>query len=970
MRRLVVVVVAACSTPLRPAPMPPVVGTPAPQRPIDPLDQPAPIDPAIRTGKLANGLTYYILHHAKPEKRAALWLAIDAGSIFEDDDQRGLAHFVEHMAFNGTKRFPKLDIINFIEHAGMKFGPDVNAYTTFDNTVYELTVPTDDRGVMLQGLDVLRDMAGDITFDPVEIDKERGVVLEEWRLQQGVGARFSDQRTPILFAGSRYAQRRPMGLPDIIKTANRDALVRFYKDWYRPDLMAVIAVGDFDPQMLEAEVKTRFGDLAMPAKPREHTAFPVPHDRAPAVIASTDPEARLTSIAIYDKLERRHMVTKRDLRTTLIERLVHTMFTSRLVELRDEPRSPLVSTLSERSKLTRTADAVVRTIGVHEGRLDDGLRLLVRELARLEQHGFLASEFERARKNLLARYDRTIAENKKAPLGELAAEIVRNFVDAELMPGPEVERDWVHELVPAITLDDINAVAEQHAGDSGRVFVITAPANVTVPSEAAILALAADESKQRMPVWKDTTPDEPLLATPPAPGTVVKTEHVPQADATVWTLGNGIRVIVKPTSFANDTVVVDAWKPGGTSLLSDAELVNAQFADEIIPHSGAGKFSERSVRKILAGTSISLAFNLDEREERISGNARPEDLEAMLQLLYLRATQPRHDQPAFDVWKARRLESARHRTDSPDVRFDDEVRRLETGDHPRRRPVTVEAIDKVEFPKLTAAWTARFSDFGDFTFVIVGNVDVDHLQHLVETYLGSLPTKGHKDHWRDIGIKRPTTKIEKTIVAGSEPKSRVHLSFAAPTKYTFEASRDASILRSVLQIRLREVLREDMGGVYDVTVRAGITIEPTQRQFLSISFGCAPDNIDKLRAATFAELASIAKSGVSADLTAKVSEQFRRAHETDLAENDWWAGLLHDWAKYGLDLDKLVAFEPVLARITTANVEATATRLFDPSRYIFVALVPTASGPIVPASPAASPPGSTASGRGSASPRP
>ena len=919
-----------------------------PPKPVDPLDVRVPLDPAIRTGKLANGLTYYVLPHAKPEHRAALWLAVDAGSVLEDDDQRGLAHFVEHMAFNGTKRFPKLDIVNFIEHSGMKFGADVNAYTSFDQTVYQLTVPTDDRAVMLQGLDVLRDMAGDITFDPVEVDKERGVVLEEWRLHQGAAFRLADQRLPILFAGSRYAQRLTIGLPDVIKTAKREALVRFYKDWYRPDLMAVIATGDFDPVAVEAEIKARFADLAGPTQPRARAPVPVPHDQPPAVMLATDPEARFTTVAIYDKLDHRRTITERDLRTTLLERLYHTMFTTRLIELRDEPRSPLVASSSERRTLTRTTDAVTRAITVRDGRLVDGLRVLVRELARLEHHGFLQSELDRARKTAIARYERICGEYAKAPLREVAGEIVRNFVDAELMPGPEVELASIHELMPAITLDEVNALARQHAGDTGRVIAISAPAGATLPSEAEILALAAAEAKATLPPWRDATPDEPLLATTPTPGTVTQVDHLAAAGATMWTLGNGIRVIVKPTEFSNDTVVLEGWQPGGTSRVLDADFVHARFADEIIPHSGAGKLSERAIHKLLAGTSIALSIDLDERAERVTGTTRSEDLETMMQLLYLRLTQPRHDRAAFDIWKAKRLEAALHRGDSPELRYTDELVRIETGDHLRRRPVTTGMIEQVDLTKVASVWADRFSDLGGFTFVIVGNVDLATLQPLVESYLGSLPANGRKASWKDIGIMRPATQIAKTVLAGTEPKSRVHLSFGAPAKYTLDGEHDAEILSATLRIRLREILREDMGGVYNVSVGATLSREPSERQYLAISFGCAPENVDKLRNAVFAELATIAKSGIGDDILAKVSEQFRRQHETELAENRWWAAVLREAYYYHTDLARLLDQGGLLARVTSARVQATAKRMFDPKRYILVVLSPAAAPPAPP----------------------
>src|SRR5215468_7196048 len=530
MRRSMLVVLgvlAACGSSSPPArlaqpaapPPPAVVAPAAPPAPADPV---VPLDPQIKRGTLSNGLTYYIMKHRKPELRAALWLVVNAGSVLEDDDQRGLAHFVEHMAFNGTRRFPKQAIVDYMEKAGIRFGADLNARTSFDETVYQLTVPTDNREVLMKGLDILRDWASDVSFDPVEVDKERGVVLEEWRLGRGPFVRINDRQWPVLFQGSRYAERLPIGLPEIIKGAPRDRLVRFYKDWYRPHNMAVLAVGDFDPGELEQAITARFTDLVEPARPRTRAPVPVPHDHELAVTIATDREMPLTRVAIVDKLDHRNNATRGDFRRFVVEGLYHDMLNARFSELAQDPAAPITGAGSNTSPLTRTCDGFSRSAGAKSGRVGDALALLFREIARVEQFGFLPSELERARGELIARFETDAREWDKAPLRLIVEEIVRNFLRAEQMPGRSAELDMVRAMAPGVTLDELNHLARTWGGARGRVITISAPADAKLPSEAEVRAIAAAAASAPVEPWQDTAgaPDaiHALLEHPPAPG--------------------------------------------------------------------------------------------------------------------------------------------------------------------------------------------------------------------------------------------------------------------------------------------------------------------------------------------------------------------------------------------------------------------------------------------------------------------
>ncbi|HTR49467.1 MAG TPA: insulinase family protein [Kofleriaceae bacterium] len=931
--------------PIAPPPEPPHDLPPADQAakhdapPADPLDAVSPLDPDIKLGHLPNGMTYYVMKHEKPEQRASLWLAVNAGSVLEDDDQRGLAHFVEHMAFNGTKRFPKMDIVNYIEKVGMKFGADVNAYTSFDQTVYQLTVPTDDRATMMKGLDILRDWAGDVSFDPVEVDKERGVVLEEWRLGRGAFARINDKQWPVIFQGSKYAERLPIGKPEIIKTAARDTLYRFYKDWYRPDEMAVIAVGDFDPAAMEKEIQARFGDLVNPTKERQRTVVPVPHDHAPLVTVATDREMPFTGVAIYDKMDHRRELTKGDYRRFLVEQLYHSMLNSRFNELAEDPTAPFVSAFSTTTSFARTSDLFLRDAQAKEGHVAETLGLLYREINRVEKFGFLASELDRARRDVISRAENEAKEWAKTPDPEICDEVTRHFFEHEQMPGRNVELQYARELVPTITLDELNHLAHTWGGERGRVIALSGPATTKLPEDADVRKLAADAAAAPVDAWKDAGGDRALMTSKPAGGKVVSTSHDDATGSTVWTLSNGIKVVVKPTTFQNDEVQFDGWQLGGTSVLSDAEYDQIRFPG-LVTAMGVGDLDPIALKKVLAGKVVDVRVGYDELAETANGSARPADLETMFQLLYLRFTAPRKDERAFAAWKQEQAEWVKHKELWPEVRFFEQMGATESSNHHRRIPTTPAMLDKVELDKALAVYKSRFKDLGHFTFVFVGNIDLATLQPLVETYLGGLPSGAKAEHWKDIGVKYPTTTVKKDIVAGTEPKSYVSLTMTAPDKWSLDAQRDAKILQMVLRIRMREVLREDMGGVYHVNVNVNVRREPTQRRSLRVSFGCDPDNVEKLRKAVFDEVAKIQKDGVTDEYLDKVREQLRREHETDLKENSWWLDSLHDAYYFGDDFKASNDVDAIASRVTSKNVQAAAKHFFTAGTYVLGVMKP------------------------------
>ncbi|HEX7421955.1 MAG TPA: insulinase family protein, partial [Thermoanaerobaculia bacterium] len=688
-----------------------------------------PLDPAVRTGKLRNGLTYYVRRNTRPEKRADIWLAVNAGSTLEDEDQRGLAHFVEHMAFRGTANFKKHDLIDFLERTGMKFGPDINAFTSFDETVYTLRIPTDDPEVVRKSLLVLSDWAHNVSFDADDVDKERGVVIEEWRLGRGAEARMRDQQFPVLFQGSRYAERLTIGKKEILEKASRDTIRRFYRDWYRPNLMAVIAVGDFDAEAMEKAIRAQFSSIPNPPHSRPRTLYPVPDHDATLVSIATDPEATSTRVQVLYKKKREERSATRDYRRHLVERLYYNMVDDRLNELRRNADPPFLFAFSGSGSFVRTKDVVFQTAGVQDSGLERGLQTLLTELARVDQHGFTATELDRAKKEMLRSYEQMWKERDKQESELFTREILSAFLEDEPMPGIEFEHGLAQRFVPAITLDEVNAFARGSITERNRVILVNAPAKAasSLPSVARIRETFTVVHGQQLDAWVDRVRQAPLVPQAPTPGTIVEETAISELGVTRWKLSNGITVLLKPTDFKNDQVLLSGFSPGGSSLLPDAKFVSSAFAGPVLAEGGLGQFDSIELEKALSGKIASAVANVGELEETISGRASPQDLDTLFQLLYLKVTAPRVDPKAFESWKSRTKASIENRMARPETVFGDKMQVTMSGGHFRRRPISPEMLAEIDLDTAAAVWRDRFADAGNFTFGIVGAFKIDEI---------------------------------------------------------------------------------------------------------------------------------------------------------------------------------------------------------------------------------------------------
>jgi zinc protease len=931
---------AACGDGAPPAKTPAPVASASAAAPLTEEDKPLPLDKRITHGKLPNGLTYYILPHHKPEKRAQIWLAVNAGSVLEDDDQRGLAHFVEHMGFNGTKRFPKSSIIDFVEKSGIRFGADLNAYTSFDETVYTLQVPTDKPELVNKGFEILRDWAGDVTFEPEEVEKERGVVLEEWRLGRGAGMRLFDKTAPIVFYGSKYADRITIGKPEIIKKAPRDTVMRFYKDWYRPDLMAVIAVGDFTAADVEAKIKSEFSSLPAPAKnARPRTTVPMPAHEKTMVAIESDPEATTTSVSYVTKMPHRPEKSARDYRREVAERLFNSMLNQRFDEIRRQPNAPFLGAFSSTGAMVRPADSFTQGATVKEDGVQAGFEALMEEVLRVERHGFTTGELDRAKANLLRSYQQTVKEYDKRDSRGYAQELVRNFLVDELAPGPEAELAMVEKFLPTYTLAELNQIGKSLGGGS-HVIRVTGPSTMVKPTAEAMLATNKAVAAREIKPYEDSAGNVALLDKPPTPGPVTKTTVISEIGVTEWTLKNGVKVVVKPTTFANDEVRIAGFSPGGTSLIKDADYETARFADTVVALGGLGSLDAVKLRKSLAGKYASVSPFIHELQEGVNANGSPQDLETIFQLLYLTFTAPRKDEPAFQAWKTRELESVKNRRLSPEVTFSEDLVTFETNNHLRRRPTTTEAVNKINLDKAMDIYKERFGDAGDFTFVIVGNVEESKLKPLVETYLGSLPSKGRKETWKDVHVTWPEGTPTKTVVKGSEPKSSVVMTYHGTEKWTRDNANDMRMLGEVLGMRLREILREDMGGTYGVSSGGSIMRRPHPEYSFTVRFGCAPENVDRLEKAVFDEVKNVQEKGVGDDYINKIKAQRTRSYETALKENSYWLTQLENSYQYGDDPKLILDQKAMIDKVSSDRVKAAAKKYLTNKTYVIGVLKP------------------------------
>lgn len=908
------------------------------------LDQAVPVDPRITVGYLPNGLRYYVRANGRPFRRAELRLVVRVGSVVEDPDQIGIAHFLEHMSFNGSEHFPKQELVNFMESMGMRLGPGVNADTSFDETVYMLHVPTDSPEVMAKALLFFADIAHGLTLDPEAIDKERGVVIEEWRLGRGADARMQDQQFPILLHGSRYAERVPIGTKENIEHFTPEVLRRFYADWYRPDLMAVIAVGDFDRSAVERLIRQQFTPLQNPEHERPRPTYQVPDHADTLYAIATDPEATVTSVGVYNMLPLRDQTTLGAYRQQQVERLYTTMLNARLAELTLKPEAPFIRAGTQRGLFVNTKEAASLQALVREDGIARGLEALVAESVRAARFGFTPGELDRARKEILRMYEGAFAERDKEESSDLAAEFIRNFIQKEPIPGITYEYGLVQRFVPEITLGEINQVAKEWSGGS-RVVLVNAPRKpgLVVPDAARLATVMASAAEKGVHPYVDTGSTRSLIDQPPTPGTIVRTTSKDPFGIVEWELSNGVKVVLKPTTFKQDEVVFRGASPGGTSLASDTDFVPAMTAGRVVDAGGLGKFDVIQLRNALAGKEAEVSPFIGETDEGVAGGASPQNLQTMFQLIYLTFTQPRADATVFEVMKSQMKGMLANQQASPEWAFKETLQAALTQNHPRARPMTPAMVDEMDLQKSLAFYKARFADASDFTFVFAGNFDIDAMRPLVEQYLASLPALHRHETWKDVGIVPPKGVVERVVRKGLEPKSEADVVFTGPLTYDSPHRVALDALSLVLETRLRETLREALRGTYGVQVEAEGAKIPIASYRLTIDFGCDPERTQELVKTLFRQIEMLKATGPSDREVSDTREALLRRHESDLAQNNRLVAELSERYKLGEDVREFFNLPDQDRQLTPAAIQDAARRYLDVGNYVQVTLYPEAT---------------------------
>ncbi len=910
----------------------------------DDLEDAIPIDENVKIGKLSNGLTYYIRGNDRPAQRLELRLVVNAGAILETEDQHGLAHFLEHMAFNGTKNFEKNEIVNYLQSIGVRFGADLNAYTSFDETVYMLPIPTDNDTIVNQGFQILEDWAHNLSFDPEEIEKERGVVIEEWRLGQGADRRMLDEFLPVLLRDSRYAVRLPIGTRENLETFEHSSLTNFYKDWYRPELMAVIAVGDLPVEQIEYKIKQHFGGIAKSVSPKPREEYGVPDHTETLVNISTDKEASYTISRLFIKTDPTTDETLADYRNWLMNQIYTGMLNQRLSELTQQAEPPfLFGSVSYGSFFARTKTAFQAFSVTQEDGIEEGLSALLAEIERVKRFGFTSTELDRYKRDMLQSYEVAYNERDKTESENYVNEYLGNFLEAEPIPGIAFEYAFVQKYMEGISVEEINSLTDKLIRDENRVLVVTGPEKdgLVYPTREELLSILDQSANMELTAYDDGDVGTDLMTNLPEPGSITSSDYHEKTDITELKLSNGITVYLKPTEFKNDQVTMTSFSPGGHSLADDANYMSASNASSIVNISGVAGYSNVDLQKMLAGKSVNVTPFIRQLSEGVQGSSTPQDLETLLQLTNLYFTAPTLDMDAFQSFITRNKGFLKNLNSNPQFYFNDQVARIMSQGHLRGGGFpTEEQLDSIDPEWALDFYKERFADASDFTFWFVGNFDVEEMKPLLDTYLGSLPTVDRTDEWKDVGVRPPTGMVNETINKGTDPKSMVIMNFTDAFERTKEENFYFGALADLVNIKLIEILREEKSGVYGAGSSGSTTGLPYEHYTFRIQFPCGPENVDDLVDATKGIITSIKDEEVTEENLQKIREQRRRAFEVNIKENDYWLNTLRSYHINGWDFNEIPESINKLDEIEGEKIREIARKYLDTDEYIQIVLMP------------------------------
>jgi zinc protease len=895
-----------------------------------------PLNPNVTTGQFDNGMKYFIMENNTPENRAELQIVVKAGAVQEDEDQEGLAHFIEHMCFNGTENFPKNELISFLESTGMRFGGDVNANTGFDRTYYLLTIPMDKEGMLDDGLQVLEDWMSNVSFDPEELEKERQVILEEWRTGLNANTRVQKKHLPYMLYNSRYAERLPIGDTTDILNAPRDAFLRYYNEWYRPNISAVIAVGDFDKEVIEEKIKEHFSKLENPTQAREVKEYGVPlHDEMLISIAK-DPELTYPMINIMFKHKGSEEGTYGKYIEDTKDRLISTMFSMRFQEFLQDPSSPFAMYAGGNVGGFLADLKAASLIGIPKNdRLKDAIETLLIEGFRAKKHGFKESELSRAKEQLMTMYESAYKEKNNTKSADYAREFFQYFYQDVPAPGIEVEYEVIQEVLPTITINDLNAIMDKMIRDKAVVITVSAPdkEGIDVPNENEIKGIYNKVKNMDIAAYEDVDTDKPLMSSMPKPGKVVEENEIDDVNIKEWKLSNGATVLIKKTDFKEDEILFRAYSPGGYSLAPKDLYLSASNASSIVDAAGISEFDTPTLQKMLSGKNLYVSPYIGQLTEGFRGSTSPDDLETFMQLLHLYFTNPRKDDKSFEVFKQSMEQNIENSEKNPLTALNDTISNVMSKYHYTGKPMTKDDIKDIDLKKAYDFYKERFDDASDFTFIFVGNVDEEQFKKMTELYIASLPAKNSNEKWKDIGRRMPDGKISKEVKKGIEPKSTVRLFINGTTEYDPDKEFELNSMIEVLRIRLREVIREDKGGVYGIGAVGRMQKYPYNNYQVIVYFGTAPDKVDDLVATVKEVFMEVRNGNFDEEYVNKAKEIMKRERETNLKENRYWLNNIYEHYWLGLDVRDFMDYEKQVEDIDKDMIVDAAKKYLDMDQF-------------------------------------
>ncbi|MES2417418.1 MAG: insulinase family protein [Bacteroidota bacterium] len=905
-----------------------------------------PSDPTVKIGKLPNGLTYYIKKNVEPKNRAELYLGNRVGSLMEDDAQQGLAHFTEHMAFNGTKDFPKNEIINYLQKAGVRFGADLNAYTGFNQTVYQLPIPTDSIAVFKNGFKILANWAGKVSMNAADIDSERGVIVEEDR-QRGKNAqqRMSNQLLPLLLANSKYEKRIPIGKVEILNSFTHDKIRSFYADWYRPNLQTVIAVGDFDINEVEQLIKENFSGLTNPKNPRPRVNYTMQDNVQPLIKIVTDVEQPYNIAQVIYRQNGNVTKTTADFRKNIVVSMINSMFAARMQEITQKGNAPFLFAQGAygpyQGGLVWGYDAfTIMAVSKDGAGVKSALAAAVAEAERMNKFGFLASELAAAKKNVAAGNEKRFKERDKTSSATFVQKYLNNFLEGTSMPSIPYAYEQTKKDLESISLAEVNEVAKSFLTKNNQVVIVQAPEKdkASLPTTADLLA-AIKNAGNGVIAYVDNRVNKPLIAKIPVAGKILTESKNEKIGITTLTLNNGVKVVLKPTDFKNDQVIFTSFGKGGSSLASNDDFLSAENSN-LIAQSGVGDFNPSQLVKYLAGNTANARAYIGAEYQGFSGSAAPKDLESAFQLIYAYATNPRKDAEFFNKNMSDLKVILANKDANPSSVYADTVQAVLANYHKRGMPTTLKDLDKIDLDKAFAFYKDRFADASGQTFVFVGNFEVEKIKPYINTYLASLPALNRNENFVDNGVYPPKGKITKTVHKGLEDKATVQLFFHGDYSYNAENNIQLEALKSVLEIKILERLREKESGVYSPGVGLSIEKYPVAHYYLTISFNCAKANVEKLISAALDEVNSFKQNGATDDDLKKFKSEEQRQEELNLRNNGYWLNYLSARLKYEDDINLVLSDMERLNSVSVASSKSAAQQYLNGDNYIRLVLVP------------------------------